>query len=110
VLLNLGHNAIQAMPQGGSMLVKTGQLQRDGRKWAFASVRDNGVGITPENLERIFEPFFTTRASGSGTGLGLSVSYGIVTEHAGLIEVESQPGKGSCFTVLLPAQAEDLRG
>jgi two-component system NtrC family sensor kinase len=110
VFLNLGHNAIQAMPNGGIMRVKTGQVCRDGREWAFASVRDNGVGISSENLERIFEPFFTTRPAGSGTGLGLSVSYGIVNEHAGSIEVESQPGKGSCFTVYLPLLNEDMDG
>jgi signal transduction histidine kinase len=110
VLLNLGHNAIQAMPQGGSMQVSSGQASRDDHEWVYVTVSDNGVGISPENLERIFEPFFTTRPSGSGTGLGLSVSYGIVTEHAGFIEVESQPGKGSRFTVYLPRPMEGVDG
>lgn len=107
VLLNLGHNAIQAMPHGGVMRVKTGTVNRDGREGLFVSVSDTGEGISPENLERIFEPFFTTRAAGSGTGLGLSVSYGIITEHAGSIDVDSQLGKGSRFTIFLPLQAEE---
>ncbi len=92
------------------MLVKTGQVERSGREWVFVSVRDNGVGISPENLERIFEPFFTTRPAGSGTGLGLSVSYGIINEHAGLIEVESQVGKGSSFSIFLPVHSEEKDG
>ncbi len=107
VLLNLGHNAIQAMPQGGVMRVKTGEAVREGRRWVFISFSDTGEGISPKNMERIFEPFFTTRPAGSGTGLGLSVSYGIVNEHAGSIEVDSHPGKGSCFTIYLPLSEEE---
>jgi signal transduction histidine kinase/uncharacterized protein YigA (DUF484 family) len=110
VLLNLGHNSIQAMPHGGLMQVTTGQVKRDGKGWVYVSVRDNGVGIPPENLERIFEPFFTTRPAGSGTGLGLSVSYGIINDHAGMIEVDSQPGKGSCFSIYLPLEREEQDG
>jgi signal transduction histidine kinase len=68
------------------------------------TVRDTGVGISPENLERIFEPFFTTRGDRGGTGLGLSVTYGIVTDHAGMIEVESKLGYGSTFIVWLPLE------
>ena len=62
------------------------------------------MGISPENLSRIFEPFFTTRAGQGGTGLGLSVTYGIVAEHGGVIEVESTLGSGSTFTVFLPVE------
>jgi len=65
-------------------------------------VEDSGKGINPEHLERIFEPFFTTKPVGSGTGLGLSLSYGIVQQHGGRIEVKSEPGKGSVFRVVLP--------
>jgi signal transduction histidine kinase len=65
-------------------------------------VRDTGVGIPPSEQARIFQPFYTTKGDQGGTGLGLSVTYGIVTDHGGLIEVESQPGEGSMFTVWLP--------
>jgi len=107
VLLNLFHNAIQSMPNGGLLTVDTVIKQRDGRDWIGIAVRDTGEGISPANLERIFEPFFTTRPPGKGTGLGLSVSYGIITEHGGIIDVESRVGKGSCFTIYLPVESED---
>jgi signal transduction histidine kinase len=67
-------------------------------------VRDEGEGITPEHLPHVFEPFFTTKAVGEGTGLGLSVTHGIVEDHGGFVDVESVPGKGSIFAVHLPAQ------
>jgi signal transduction histidine kinase len=66
------------------------------------SVTDTGIGISPPEQARIFEPFYTTKGNQGGTGLGLSVTYGIVTDHGGQIEVESQPGIGSKFTVWLP--------
>ncbi len=111
VLLNLVHNAIQAMPYGGSLHIKTAPVRHEGRKWVSISVRDTGEGIAPENMDKIFEPFFTTRPAGKGTGLGLSVSYGIVNDHGGFIEVESQLGTGSCFTIYLPVEnAEGLNG
>jgi len=102
VLLNLVHNALQAMPDGGEMEISTMTVARDGRDGALVSVRDTGVGITQLNQSRIFEPFFTTKGDQGGTGLGLSVTYGIVTDHGGQIDVESQPGKGSLFNVWLP--------
>jgi signal transduction histidine kinase len=70
------------------------------------SLADTGIGIAPENIERVFEPFFTTRSKDGGTGLGLSVTYGIIADHGGLIDVESQVGKGSTFTVWLPVEVD----
>lgn len=72
----------------------------------MVSVCDNGIGIKPEDQQRIFEPFFTTKADRGGTGLGLSVTYGIVSDHGGEIELVSQPGLGSTFTVWLPNKAQ----
>jgi signal transduction histidine kinase len=106
VLVNLLTNAVQAMPDGGHLTIATRLTERDidgvFRQMAAVYVSDSGVGIPPENLERIFDPFFTTKEVGQGTGLGLSISYGIVEKHNGRIEVESVPGKGSTFTLLLP--------
>jgi len=102
VFLNLFHNALQAMPTGGNLTIRTGMRQRHGRKWVLASIADTGGGITPEHRERIFEPFFTTRSGQGGTGLGLSVTYGIISDHGGEIEVDSKIGKGTTFTVWLP--------
>ncbi len=102
VLLNLVHNALQAMPDGGKMEISTSTVPQDGRDWVSVVVRDTGVGIPQEEQSRIFEPFFTTKGDRGGTGLGLSVTYGIVTDHGGQIDVESQPGIGSKFKVLLP--------
>jgi len=94
VLLNLVHNALQAMPDGGEMEIKTKTASRHHRDWVVVSVRDTGVGIPQLEQARIFEPFYTTKGNQGGTGLGLSVTYGIVTDHGGQIDVESQPGAG----------------
>lgn len=102
VLLNLIHNALQAMPNGGEMTVSTAPASRGGREWVTMSVSDSGTGISPADQERIFEPFFTTKGDRGGTGLGLSVTYGIITDHGGTIEVDSQLDSGSKFTVYLP--------
>lgn len=104
VLHNLIYNAVQAMPSGGVLTIRTSTLEKDGSYWVIAQIVDTGVGIPPENLDRIFEPFFTTRVNNKGTGLGLSVSYGIIESHGGFIEVTSQMGGGSCFTIFLPTQ------
>ncbi|OLC12052.1 MAG: hypothetical protein AUH29_17620 [Candidatus Rokubacteria bacterium 13_1_40CM_69_27] len=98
VFLNLAHNAIQAMPQGGFLTVRTSAAPRE----VAVIVTDTGTGIAPQNLVRIFEPFFTTKPEVSGTGLGLSVSLGIVRQHGGTIEVTSEVDKGSTFTVRIP--------
>jgi two-component system NtrC family sensor kinase len=108
VLLNLIHNALHAMPTGGSLLLRTEARSNEGRPGISISIQDSGEGISDENLNRIFEPFFTTRPAGKGTGLGLAVSYGIITSHDGVIEVESQVGVGSCFTVWLPASTGEI--
>jgi two-component system NtrC family sensor kinase len=102
VLLNLIHNALQAMPTGGELYLHTCAETRDGRDWVKTIVRDTGQGILPEHKERLFEPFFTTKSNQGGTGLGLSVTYGIVTDHGGQIDVESELGRGSSFIVWLP--------
>jgi signal transduction histidine kinase len=100
VVLNLIVNAAQSIEGNGDIWIKTGS--KDGK--IFIAVADSGIGIAPEIQARIFEPFFTTKSIGKGTGLGLSVSYGIVQKHGGTIEVKSQPGHGSTFTVWLPVQ------
>jgi two-component system NtrC family sensor kinase len=102
VLLNLIHNALQAMPNGGRLQILTEVRQKDNRKWVVVTVKDSGMGIEPQNKDRIFEPFFTTKGNVGGTGLGLAVTYGIVTDHGGTIEVESRPNAGSSFVVWLP--------
>jgi signal transduction histidine kinase len=102
VLLNLIHNALQAMPKGGDLLVGTTAVSREERNWVTMSVTDSGVGILPADQIRVFEPFFTTKGDRGGTGLGLSVTYGIITDHGGTIEISSEPNKGSTFTVWLP--------
>ncbi|MBW8011726.1 MAG: GAF domain-containing protein [Chloroflexi bacterium] len=106
VFLNLMHNSIQAMPEGGAMKVQTTVEERDGKQWIMVKISDSGEGIDQEDLPRIFEPFFTTKPSGAGTGLGLSVSYGIVSDHGGYIDVESELGEGSSFMVWLPIEIE----
>ncbi len=104
VLLNLVHNALHAMHNGGELRISSTRRSRDHQDWVLVVISDTGIGISPENLERIFEPFFTTRAKEGGTGLGLSISYGIVAEHGGFIEAESKVGKGSTFSVWIPVE------
>lgn len=106
VILNLIHNAIHAMRDGGELRVSTIHRRRDKRDWVVVHIGDTGMGIPPENVERVFEPFFTTRSKDGGTGLGLSVSYGIVVDHGGFIDVESKVGVGSTFSVWLPVEGE----
>lgn len=98
-LSNLVVNAIQAMPDGGEVRVQV-RPQPGG---VLLAVHDTGKGIPPEHLDRIFEPFFTTQGAGEGTGLGLSITEGIVRDHRGTLEVKSELGRGSCFTIQLPA-------
>jgi signal transduction histidine kinase len=110
VLTNLLLNAIQAMPDGGRVqvdvrrrLVRPPEGHEGGENdYLRVCVEDEGRGISAEDLEHVFEPFFTTKDVGEGTGLGLSIAYGIVQEHGGWIDVSSEPGRGSCFSVYLP--------
>ncbi len=102
VFLNLFMNARDAMPSGGMLEVRTAS----NNGYVEVEVTDTGIGIPRENLIRIFDPFFTTKSSGRGTGLGLSVSYGIIKEHAGKIDVRSTPGKGTSFRLEFPAAAQ----
>jgi hypothetical protein len=99
VFMNLILNARDAMPEGGRLTLTT--YLSDGH--VCVDVEDTGVGIPPEHIARIYDPFFTTKGVGRGTGLGLALSYGIVQEHAGRILVESQVGRGTRFTIALPA-------
>ncbi|MEJ2637976.1 MAG: HAMP domain-containing sensor histidine kinase [Desulfosarcinaceae bacterium] len=100
VFINLLTNAIHAMPSGGELSVSAAS---DAKGKIVIEVRDTGSGIAEKHLPYIFDPFFTTKKVGEGTGLGLSVSYGIIKKHGGRITVGSSPGKGSRFTVVLPA-------
>jgi len=112
-LTNLLLNGIQAMEHGGALTVRVARARarppadHGGPEdtYAAVSVHDQGAGISARDLPYVFEPFFTTKGVGEGTGLGLSVSYGIVRDHGGWIAVESTPGRGSCFTVFLPPSA-----
>ncbi|QDT11917.1 sensor histidine kinase [Planctomycetes bacterium K23_9] len=101
VLTNLITNAIQAMPDGGNIMVA---VERD-QSQVCVQVTDEGVGIEPTEAKRVFEPFYTTKDVGQGTGLGLSIAYGIVKEHGGEIKIHSRPGQSTTFSVQLPSLA-----
>jgi len=105
VFTNIILNALQAMPQGGNLTVSTAAAgyPEEGKRGVQVIFTDTGCGIPMENLEKIFEPFYTTKKVGQGTGLGLSVSYGIIKEHKGETKVESQVGKGTTFIISLPS-------
>ena len=98
VLVNLAVNAMQAMPDGGNLTIKT----KTGENFVSMIVKDNGSGMDGETRKKIFMPFFTTKDIGEGTGIGLSVVHGIITSHGGRIKVESEINKGSAFEVQLP--------
>jgi two-component system NtrC family sensor kinase len=102
-IIALGTNAIDAMPIGGQLRIVS---SKNGEK-VCVEVSDNGAGIPVENVAKIFEPFFTTKEVGKGTGLGLAVCYGILTEHGGTLDVQSTVGVGTTFTISLPAIIPD---
>jgi len=102
VFINIILNAIDAMPKGGTLRIEA--FQNDGE--LVIKIADTGTGIKRQHLPHIFDPFFTTKGLGKGTGLGLSISYAIIKEHEGNITVESEVGKGSCFSITLPVHAD----
>jgi signal transduction histidine kinase/CheY-like chemotaxis protein len=117
VIMNLVINARDAMPRGGKIILRTGNVDLDDsscRKrigvrpgpYVTLQVEDNGSGIDSETKAHLFEPFFTTKESGKGTGLGLSMVHGIVIQSGGCIDVESEPGEGTRFTIYLPRSEE----
>jgi two-component system cell cycle sensor histidine kinase/response regulator CckA len=114
VIMNLVVNARDAMPNGGELVIGTAHRIVDDRlaesrpglapgRYAALTVSDTGTGISPEVKAHIFDPFFTTKQPGQGTGLGLSTVYGIVKQCGGAISVDTEPGRGATFTILLPA-------
>jgi signal transduction histidine kinase len=114
ILMNLVVNARDAMPEGGQLVIETSEANitdsdleqfPDARHGAYVCLRvtDTGCGISPENLPHIFEPFFTTKEPGKGTGLGLATVFGIVKQHGGVLGVTTDVGRGTTFTLLLPA-------
>jgi PAS domain S-box-containing protein len=115
VLMNLATNARDAMPKGGILSIETGRVGAgeivgapsagEGGPYALISVTDTGVGMDEKTREKIFEPFFTTKDPGRGTGLGLSMVYGIIKQHGGHLHCYSEPGKGTTFKVYLPLVA-----
>ncbi|RRN55383.1 two-component sensor histidine kinase [Pseudoxanthomonas sp. SGNA-20] len=100
VFMNILINAGQAIGERGTIRISTGHAGDE----AWVEIADSGPGIPPEVMQRIFDPFFTTKPVGKGTGLGLSISYGIVAKHHGRIDVDSQPGQGSKFRIVLPVR------
>lgn len=106
VFLNILHNAILAIPEKGDLWI---DLESGSSDTIKILIKDNGIGIPEEIRSRIFDPFFTTRPVGKGTGLGLSISYTIIQKHDGTIELESQPGKGSTFTIILPIKQKKVK-
>jgi signal transduction histidine kinase len=98
VFINLLLNALDSMPEGGKLTIRS----QNRRRHIAVRIQDTGCGVAPEVGRRIFEPFFSTKPPGEGTGLGLAVSYGIVQKHGGDIDFVSTPGEGTAFTVLIP--------
>ncbi|MBC2716200.1 MAG: PAS domain-containing protein [Desulfobacteraceae bacterium] len=105
-LINLALNAIEATDPGGNVKFSTETNPETGM--IHIDISDTGCGIPKENLDKIFDPFFTTRET--GTGLGLAITHGIIEQHGGTIEVESTPGKGTCFTIMLPVKQGEKHG
>ncbi len=120
VLINLAVNARDAMPAGGTLMVQTATADIDAShtasqvgllpgRYASMKVSDTGIGMPRDVIDHAFEPFFTTKPKGEGTGLGLATVYGIVTQAGGYIQIYSEPGVGTMFTILLPATGQEIR-
>lgn len=110
VIVNLSNNAIDAMPGSGKLIIRTKTVNRGTTNYAQIDVEDNGSGIPKEIQTKIFEPFFTTKEVGKGTGLGLSLVYEIIQKHQGILELESEPGQGTVFRILIPYTESDKKG
>jgi signal transduction histidine kinase len=112
IILNLAVNARDAMPRGGQLHISTDHVTQMGdfeaQSWVRLRVTDTGCGIPPEAKAKIFEPFFTTKEVGKGTGLGLATVFGIVKQHGGFVDVESEVDRGTTFTILFPATKKAL--
>jgi CheY-like chemotaxis protein len=105
VVMNLSVNARDAMPDGGRLTVKTSFVEGDepdSKGWVLLEVSDTGIGMDAETRAHIFEPFYTTKTRGKGTGLGLALVYGIVSQYGGRIEVDSEVGRGTSFKIFFP--------
>jgi signal transduction histidine kinase len=104
VIVNLVVNAVHAMPEGGELKLRSSDFEMEGKRGLILEVSDTGIGMTPETMQKIFDPFFTTKRQ-QGTGLGLSISQTLVTRQGGKIFAESEPGRGTTFTIWLPEAA-----
>ena len=102
VIVNLAVNARDAMPEGGDLRIEVATVEYGGNRMVSLAIRDTGAGMDAEVQSHLFEPFYTTKDRGKGTGLGLSIVYGIVKQSSGTIRVDSQPGRGASFEILLP--------
>jgi len=102
VLINLIQNAVQAMSSGGALTIALNVMGQH----ALLTVADTGVGIGPEQIGRVFDPFYTTKSEGEGTGLGLSVTYGIISQHGGEIWASSERDRGTTFSIRLPIREQ----
>lgn len=104
VLINMIINALDATPPGGRIAIQTMQVETTTSNGVEITITDTGSGILPEHMDQLFDPFFTTKEVGQGTGLGLAVTAGIIEHHGGTIKVQSQPDKGTVFTIWIPCQ------
>jgi signal transduction histidine kinase len=105
VFWNLLINACQALPNGGEIKISAAPVSHSGEtEWLKVTISDSGQGIAREDIDKIFHPFFTTKTG--GTGLGLAIVYRIIEDHGGTIDVESEPGKGTRFSIMLPTTEE----
>ncbi len=108
VFMNILSNSVQAIDEKGNIWISTKEIEKNKKKYVSISFQDSGKGMTPQVMEKVFDPFFSTKGVGQGTGLGMSISYGIIQKHRGEILVKSQVGIGTEFTVNIPVQYEEI--